>query len=293
MKETILLRFNAGDLSHAELERIFERAESGERFPSDPPPSVVPVYFIRFPATDPRLERLRDLLAGAGVDWDERLERTYTDRELRRSPLLVMTPRVEKGFGGPTHGTEYDLSDACPRCGTGARQTSPLIVDGLEVSSRQSLIQTLDREFLLAPELADRLRERGISGASLLGVKSARHGFTLPWTQLLPTFEMPPMHPSSTGIERERPCPQCMRDGYFHDANHPLELAYTQSSLGSLPDVVHTFERFGNSGLREPFCESHFASPLILISPDLYEIFRKASVRASFEPVRAVDDTAN
>jgi hypothetical protein len=57
-----------------------------------------------------------------------------------------------------------------------------------------------------------------------------------------------------------------------------------------LPDVVHTYECFGNSVLRVPFKDSHFPQPLVLVKPKVFEAFEKSKVRSvEFIPIRLAD----
>jgi hypothetical protein len=41
--------------------------------------------------------------------------------------------------------------------------------------------------------------------------------------------------------------------------------------VAGVPDVSHTYERFGRSGLVEPFAKSHFAQPLPIVRRHVYE----------------------
>jgi hypothetical protein len=102
-------------------------------------------------------------------------------------------------------------------------------------------------------------------------------------------FELPPFDAeSSGGVRRENGCPECDRDGYFGTARSPLELRYTfdADDLREVPDFASTCEHFGVSRLAEPFEESVFAQPLILVKPRVVEVFKKLKVRSvAFDPV--------
>ena len=247
-------------------------------------------------ASAEELRRMLDAWAAVGLDpslpfvtWTRR----YSHAELLRAPLLTLVvTRLEKGDGGPSHGTRYDLSDACPRCGTGARQVSPLVVRADEVEASGDVTRTLHGEVLLSPAFAAALGKAGVTGAELRPVEPAEPGGPqIPWVQLLAETELPPFAPETRGILREGPCPQCGRDGYFHSARHPQELVYRRSELpAGLPDVVCTWERFGNSRLAQPFSESSFARPLFLVTPRFYQVARAEKVRGlEFVPVEFRD----
>jgi hypothetical protein len=98
------------------------------------------------------------------------------------------------------------------------------------------------------------------------------------------------MDSSTEGLLREDPCPDCRRDGYFDDVDRPTRIRYSDEDLGTeTADAYFTYERFGNSKLRTPFAESHFAHPLLLVSKKIYEVFVEESVpNVKFEPVDVV-----
>jgi hypothetical protein len=83
---------------------------------------------------DPRLAVVLELLEQHGVSWIQIHKDRYSEEELDGAHLLVMHPNRECELrGGIAWGTTYDLDGACPACGTGARQTSALFVDGEEL----------------------------------------------------------------------------------------------------------------------------------------------------------------
>jgi hypothetical protein len=139
-------------------------------------------------------------------------------------------------------------------------------------------------------KLAQALDSANISGLELRITQSNKAPIDLPWAQLIGEKELPPMAPPSKGIEREGQCPQCGQDGYFHSPQ-PVEIEYSisQFTLDDLPDVVHTYEHFGNSVLREPFKDSHFAQPLLLVKPKVFKVLRQQKVRGlAFVPVSII-----
>ena len=232
--------------------------------------------------------------AGLGIsDFLVRKEHIYTRRELLDSPLLQFLVRTsEKGYGVPYYGTKYDLSQACPRCGSGARQTSPLVLKRSDTPSRGDIFQTMDYEYLVSPALAQGLREARLSGLELRQAVAHTDNRPLPWYQIVSSRELPPMSGLTRGILRERPCPLCGRDGHFQSAFNPIEIAYDRGAVNvdELPDVIHTCECFGNGNLLEPFEESHIARPLLIVKPTVFQVFENHKVRrVEFVPVKVVD----
>jgi hypothetical protein len=177
-----------------------------------------------------------------------------------------------RGLGGPTYGTTFDLSKGCPRCGTGSTQLSPLFLLPSDAPQRANVWQTLDNEVLLAPDLKSALLDA--TGVELRQAMSSVDSHPLPWFQLIPLHELPPMAPTTIGIyqpDRSRlvaPCPRCHRDAYFTRMVYAIRY---ELDVAGVPDVSHTYERFGRSGLVEPFAKSHFAQPLPIVRRHVYE----------------------
>jgi hypothetical protein len=225
-----------------------------------------------------------------------RMEHIYTRRELLDSPLLrLLIKTSEKGYGGPYYGTTFDLSHACPRCGSGAIQTSPLVLKRSETPSRGDIFQTMDYEFLVSPALAHALKEARIKGLELRQAVAHKDHVPLPWYQIISSTELPRMSDLTRGVIRSESlprCPTCGRDGHFDAAFEPQEIVYDRSSvdIDALPDAVHTHERFGSGCLREPFQKSHIPNPLLLVKPKVFEIFEKQNVRhVEFVPVNIAE----
>jgi hypothetical protein len=199
-----------------------------------------------------------------------------------------MVRRSVKGYGGLTgYGNEYDLSEGCPRCGTGARRTTPLLLKRSELPRSGDVIETGGGEFLISPGLADVLRGEQVSGLQLDDVLASNNREPLPWLHLSSTFTMPRMSEATEGGARENACPACDRDGYFDSLERPLAIAYSANDvdLATLPELVQTWECFGNSFLSPPD-RARFAQPLLLVGPTLYELLqRQKARRLDFEPV--------
>ncbi|MBI1928688.1 hypothetical protein HYR99_31145 [Candidatus Poribacteria bacterium] len=290
MKTLIFLSFNAGKRPWPIIQKIFHVA--GCRALESKGPSPIGYYSAKFAQDAPALNRLRAILADEGIDWSERREQIFTASELETFPLLWLCVRTApKGRGGPTYGTQYDLSKACPRCGTGAIQTSPLFLEPSEILNQGTVFQTFDSELLVSVQLAQVLNHE-VKGLEPCPARSHKDGQTLSWVQLLSLEELPPMASSTKGILHEAPCSRCARDGYFHSAQAPVEIFYSRSQVvpDVLPDVVHTSERFGNSKLAVPFKDSHFAQPLLLVKPKVFTLFNQQSIRGlEFVPVNIVE----
>jgi hypothetical protein len=237
---------------------------------------------------------VREFARCNAVTYSERLEHEYSDDELCESRLLCLTvDRAEIDVTGPKYGARYELCDACSRCGTGAVQTSPLFLPTAVAPKKGMICEAGMGEFIVAERLATAMGATGAAGLELRQVLSHPDGKPLSWFQLIVGPQLPEMSAKTTGIIRSEklpPCPKCHRDGHYHAANVPAEIVYDEENLNleSLPDAARTWECFGRS-VRHPtdLAQSWFAPPLILVSPKLFDVFRRMKVReARFEPVR-------
>jgi hypothetical protein len=262
-----------------------------------------------FDEADPRLAALRELLRKEGIEWSEREEHVYTDDELRSFPLLELSVEREPLDGTSLEfGTTYDLSQACPKCGTGAIQTSPLMVPLSGLPKKGLVCAGFDGETLVAEPLMEALQESDVTGLELRQVRLHGNNEPLPWWQMIASFVMPKMSPATRGIvlsEKDHviradfiirampPCPACRRDGRYHETDVPYSIVYdaTDVDVSLLPDVVRTWESFGVSGIDKAKPQfSRYGDHRLLVKPKVCDIFRRLKVRhACFTPVRIAD----
>ena len=222
-----------------------------------------------------------------------RVANEFTFQELESSPLVLLIARGKpRGLGGPSCGTTYDLSRGCPRCGTGAPQVSPLLVNRSDAPKRSNVWPTLGSELLLASDLSSALD--GATGVEMRQARSCGDSGPLPWFQLIPLYELPPMSPTTVGIEQsdryrtQSPCPRCRRDGFFFTGGI-FAIRY-DLDLADVPDVSHTFEHFGRSVLREPLSESNFAQPMPVVRGSVYARLIAAGAKdVAGYPVEVID----
>lgn len=286
MRSMVTLGIEASEISWESMREIFIQSGLHGHAESGPPPYGL--YLVDLDMESPSFKVFYSLLVDQGIEWYERRYRMYFPEELEAAPLLWMrVTGLPHGQGGPACGTRYDLSEACPRCGTGARQVSGLRLKPSEVPEQGHVVATLHGEVVISSAVAQLFRNGGVSGVDLRAVKSEDDDSEVGWFQLLPVQVMPRMSSASLGIEREDPCPVCGRDGYCDDPLEPTEIVYNPKDLPpELPDVVMTWECFGNSCLSSPFEESRFAQPLILVKPRVYQILRSLGVQnVEFTPV--------
>jgi hypothetical protein len=215
-----------------------------------------------------------------------------TEKELRAAKLLYMHVWIHNAPNGhPRDGTSYDESTACPECGDGLRQSSPLRLKNKEVPKPGALLGGIRDQVLAHEALAREICTAKLTGVMFEPVLDAS-GEPLPWRQLVVEGEMPPMTLATRGVVRGRgsaegPCALCGRDGYFDSGADPFVPAYDGSSLEGLPDFALTAERFGTGAWRNAANgQRRLASRRIIVSPSVYAFFRARKVRGvRFTPV--------
>jgi hypothetical protein len=253
-------------------------------------------WFLGFNDDDPALpvvrSRLDELAKEEGFSWHEQIRTEFSGDDLRAAQFLWLSMGTrERGVGGPAHGTKYDLSNACPLCGTGAIQTSSLILTPNQFPKRARMFQTMYHEYLVSSELMEVLARPKFNGLEMRQAVAKGIG-SVPWYQLIASFVMPPMSKRTKGVIRDPltpPCTRCNRDGHFNTYEELSMMTYDAAdvSVKDVPDAVVTWEHFGVGGLQTPFQESNFSSPLLLVSRRVFEVLQGQKVRGlSVEPVR-------
>ena len=214
-----------------------------------------------------------------------------TARELSAARLLHMFVWIHHSHEGhPRPGVIYDESAACPACGDGLRQTSPLVITGKEIP-KTGLLGSIDDDVLVHDSLAEEMHANGFTGIGFGDVLDSQ-GHRLPWRQLLIDYAMPPMIAAARGLVRgragaEAPCSTCGCDGWFDAVAEPFIPAYVGESVVPVPDFARTSERFGTGHWAVPVHgRRSLASRRIIVRPAVYAFFRARKLRGvRFTPV--------
>jgi hypothetical protein len=215
-----------------------------------------------------------------------------TEKELRAAKLLYMHVWIHNAPNGhPREGTSYDDSEACPECGDGLRQVTPLRLKNKEVPKAGAVLGGIRDQVLVRDALACEMISAGLTGVALEPVLDAT-GQAIPWRQLVVERSMPPMTLATRGVVRGRgsaegPCSRCGCDGYFDSGADPFVPAYDAAALDELPDFALTAERFGTGAWGSAVHgQRHLASRRIIVRPSVYTFFRERKVRGvRFTPV--------
>ena len=188
MRTVVHIRFDSSDIPGG-AQAILGPARCGPDVATvrDAPELRQVVVRVTLEETDPRVPILLELLKPYDDDPLVDHEDLFTEVELDSARLLIMHPNRKCEIdGGVEWGITYDLSGACPACGTGGRQTSAAFVDGEHVADLEGhragatyFFHILVDEGLAA-EL-ERIGAIGLSFRSVYAVMPDRRQVKLRW----------------------------------------------------------------------------------------------------------------
>jgi hypothetical protein len=146
------------------------------------------------------------------------LDFEYDKEELARAEMLRFRPTVLVRTYGERHGTVYDDSNACPKCGAGRAQRSTLIIDPRYLKKKDCLVTITADEWIVSAKLANLLRQLASQDCTLEPIHDLHGNMMEDWFQLKvhavfgsaispPTkFGLDYFHPDDT--KGEYVCPQ-------------------------------------------------------------------------------------
>lgn len=95
-----------------------------------------------------------------------RFHREYPADELARAAWLHLEPKKTFEPAGEECGTVYDDAHACPVCGAGAPQRTPLHLVGHAIPRKHDLARTIAGEVVVSARFADTWRAGGLVGSA-------------------------------------------------------------------------------------------------------------------------------
>jgi hypothetical protein len=217
----------------------------------------------------------------------------YTEEEVAAADLLdlQMPPVMAKGETGPDDGNEYEFSQACPLCLSGAKLIPPFRILHQDLPRRRPVAKTHLEEYLVADGLAAALNALPGSERWLIPVEDAKTRERLSWFAIVPSTVMPPLHPSTRGLKHETTlgppsdtCPRCRRDCHGPRLDEALQMVYSRSEIArachpwlkpgeSLPDVAGTWELMGPGTRSVPGSKRQVATPYTILSQRVGRVF--------------------
>ena len=257
MRESYSIVFNAPD---AIVQSILTR------YPGSKHRQAGDLHTIRL-ATQPPEELIKELVQ-SGCDPSVRVERHYTEDDLRSAKLLALfVRRVPRGLVAPPH-TEFDWTTGCPECGTGARQISPARLAASELPPKPAVFEAGSGQVFVHEDFVAQLSD---AGGHLRQAESRRNFEKLPWWQLITDQTLPKLDPASRGIvaDIKMQCGACRRDGFFGLVEEPLDAVFECDA--PVHGIAGTWECFGRS-IRTPQTPRQVprvAQPRIVLTTEL------------------------
>ncbi|MDI1448739.1 hypothetical protein [Polyangium sp. 6x1] len=252
--------------------------------------------YVTLDIDDPRLLTLQKLLLAYKVQWSEDRWDEYTDEEYEAARLIVVQALADNHVvGGPRFYTEYDLSNACPACGAGMRQTGAYMLDGAGPTmvglGRFRAVSSYS-EIIVDQPLAETLARANLSGLSLrtvYGIQPDEVPDELIWKQMWAAHTLPPLSPRSTGIHFDSACKTCKRGKI--DTTSPERFTYRARDLEGAQDVNRMWEHFGYVRWNGDLKTAVVWQPYFVVSPKVWRIFKDAGVTGfKWLPIRVVDE---
>ena len=236
---------------------------------------------VRLNIDDPRIPILHGVLKQYGIEARQCPYIEYEDHDLQNARLLEMDADInQRVYAGPALGTKYDLSDACPNCETGAKQTSPLYIggeNGPALIRKHRAVGTTGGHILVDGGMVKKLKDAQVTGISFGEVRQRlknKKWSMVAREQILIEHIMPPMPAEYSEHDQKQLCKVCKRGGRM--SSQP----YRPEDLVGIKDFNLTWEWFGEFWLKD---ERHMLKrpyPFILVTPKAMNIFRDAGVTA-------------
>jgi hypothetical protein len=251
---------------------------------------MLPALFVdvTLNAGDERIAKLIALLEQHGEEHQVRKYVEQTDEDLLSARLLWLSPGSDCARSHASRlGTKYDLTHACPHCGTGAKQISHARVTRKDMSEIRKTRALMSFDYYLFVDTAVRkmLTDAGITGISFAEVYSRDSvGFWEPIDreQVLIENSMPPLRGELTAEDEQELCKVCRRGGH----SWLRKKTYREEDLIGMKDFNLTWEWFGSYSFDGKARGAEFSVPQVIVTPKVLHIFREAGVKSfKWEPV--------
>jgi hypothetical protein len=201
--------------------------------------------------------------------------RHYTRRELDQADLFHVRPKRVFEPAGEECGTTYDNSKACPECGAGAPQTSPLFLDGRRIPRNVDFAQTIAGEIVVSERVVEAVRARELTGFELEAVRLSNvGGMPSEYFQLIVVGQAVELDPATRAGEDpfdDDSYGRCPR-GDVVGLNLLSEVTVKGETIPQA-DVMATRQRVGaRRGLLRP-------RPMLLLSPRAWRTIEEAKLK--------------
>tara|TARA_R110002051_G_C8529925_1_gene469422 strand:+ start:13 stop:669 length:657 start_codon:yes stop_codon:yes gene_type:complete len=199
--------------------------------------------------------------------------------------FIISYKKRPLGESGESCKSNYDLSNACVDCGTGAKLIGNLRVKGFS-NLNKDFFETLDGDYIISTRLYNLIKESS-NDLNLLKVIDSKNNL-LDFYHFANSVTLPRFKKDSTGFLIDRQCQTCKRNGYFTHAEigdlekniptmiHPYIFKYDKNNLGKYKNelILNTWESFGLSNkIATGKYVIRYARPLIIVSEKIKDIF--------------------
>ncbi len=195
------------------------------------------------------------------------------------------------GESGESCKSDYDLSNACADCGTGAKLTGNIRVKGFS-NIKKNFFETLDGDYIISAKLYNLIQENFID-FELRQVIDSKNNY-LDFYHFKGDAILPRFKKGSSGFVIEGQCQTCKRNGYFTDAEignlekniptviHPYTLRYDKLDFENYKSdlILNTWECFGlsNRVATEKY-EIRYARPLTIVNERIKDLFERKKLK--------------
>jgi hypothetical protein len=214
---------------------------------------------IEIATDDPRYLTIGRLQAEIGAKTDRlffsswNLRRRYSKAELEAATLFELQVTSIFEPAGEECGTKYDETTACPLCGAGAKQITPLYLPERRIPKSKDFSRTIANEILVSRRVAELFARHAITGFVLLPVRYNRvsSAESQDWFQLIVNNSgAEVIAPTRIGInpfdEDEKGEYRCSQ-GDLIGLNLLSEVFIKSASLGN-EDIIRTRQYVGVRG---------------------------------------------
>ncbi|MEI7597431.1 MAG: hypothetical protein WCK02_16905 [Bacteroidota bacterium] len=202
-----------------------------------------------------------------------------------------------KGDSGEAVNAKYDLTNACPKCGTGA-----VLIGNLPIRTpdKKEFYETFVGDLIISNRIVDEFKSTGIKIDHLKQIVHYKSFEPLPFYHLVSNVNLPKMTSESKGYEiSSDQCKFCKRDGFsdvliWRMPDSPnicmtsqYDYRIEDETILQTSDIFQTWECFGRSWLQSiGDLKYHYARPRIIVKQRIKDIFERLKIKfADFERV--------
>jgi hypothetical protein len=240
---------------------------------------------VKLDETDERVAKVLALLQQYDVEADVTSYDEYSEEDRQQARLLLVGPVSydDAVTISPAAGTKYDLTNACPNCGTGAKQKSPgyMFDFGMKKLRKHRAVLASYYSLIVDGGMRKKLVEAGVTGMAFGDVRMRvdnNKWREVARDQVFAMHTLPPMRGTPNDEDLPNLCKVCRRGG----RRTPPTAYYREEDLVGMQDFNLSWEWVGefwpeDKSKNRPALRP---TPRLLVTPKVMNIFNKAGVKA-------------